>query len=90
MKTRLTLLAAAVLTLGTAAVVFVPAVRADDAKAPATSQPAAATNAKCPITGEDVDPKITTVYDGKTYAFCCGDCVASFKKDPAKYAAKAK
>ncbi len=79
--------ATAALFLGVAAL---PAVRADDAaKTPAT-QPAAATNAKCPVSGDDVDPKVTTVYKGKTYAFCCADCVKSFEKDPDKYAAKAK
>ena len=90
MKTpRITLCAtAAALLLGVAAL---PTVRADDAptKAP-TSQPAAATNAKCPVSGDDVDPKVTTVYNGKTYAFCCADCIKAFNKDPAKYAAKAK
>jgi YHS domain-containing protein len=25
-------------------------------------------------------------YKGKRYYFCCGDCAAMFKKDPAKYA----
>ncbi len=85
MKTlRITLCAtAAALFLGVAAM---PAVRADDAKAP-TSQPV---NTKCPITGDDIDSKVTTVYNGKTYAFCCGDCVKSFNKDPEKYASKAK
>jgi len=88
MKTmRITLgAAAAALTL---AVVAMPSVRADDAKTPATSQPVAV-NTKCPVSGDDVDPKVTVVYDGKTYAFCCADCVKSFNKDPAKYAAKAK
>ena len=88
MKTLRTTLCvtAAALFLGVAAL---PAVRADDMKVP-TSQPAAAVNAKCPVSGDDVDPKVTTVYDGKTYAFCCADCVKSFNKDPAKYAAKAK
>ncbi len=66
-----------------------PAVHAADAATPAT-QPAAAVNAKCPVSGDDVDPKVTTAYQGKTYAFCCADCVKSFEKDPAKYAAKAK
>ena len=88
MKTQLTLWTAA-LALAVGALAL-PAVRADDAKAPPSSQPAAATNAKCPITGEDIDPKVTSVYNGKTYAFCCSDCVKSFQKDPAKYAAKAK
>ncbi len=47
-------------------------------------------NTRCPITGDPIDPKITYVYDGKTYAFCCDDCVDKFKKDPAKYAANVK
>lgn len=64
------------------------------AKAPAT-QPAKApdpkpVNTKCPVTGEDIDPKVTTVYDGKTFAFCCEDCVKAFKKNPEKYAGSAK
>ena len=87
-KTTLWFAAAAVL----AAAVTLPAVRADETKATSqpASQPAAAVNAKCPITGEDVDSKVTTTYDGKTYAFCCADCVKAFNKDPAKFAAKAK
>ena len=76
-----------------AAGLLAASVRADDkvpATKPATTQQAAV-NAKCPITGEDVDSKVTTTtYDGKTYAFCRADCIATFKKDPAKYAPKAK
>ncbi len=67
-----------------------PARPSTAADAPPATQPAAAVNAKCPVSGDDVDPKVTTVYQGKTYAFCCADCVKSFEKDPAKYAAKAK
>jgi YHS domain-containing protein len=56
--------------------------------APAT-QPAAAVdlhNTKCPVSGDDVgDSKITETYNGKIYHFCCADCPATFKKDPAKY-----
>ncbi|HEX8525156.1 MAG TPA: YHS domain-containing protein [Tepidisphaeraceae bacterium] len=60
-----------------------------DAKAPAT-QPAstkpAIVNKKCPIGGEDIDPKGKTVtYKGKTIGFCCDDCVKDFEKDPEKY-----
>lgn len=34
-----------------------------------------------------VDPKGPRVlYKGKSYGFCCPDCIAGFKKDPAKYA----
>jgi YHS domain-containing protein len=87
MKTLQTTLCAAAVALfvGVAAL---PAVRADDAKSPApTSQPV---NTKCPVSGDDIDPKVTTVYNGKTYAFCCADCVKAFNKDPEKYASKAK
>jgi YHS domain-containing protein len=58
--------------------------------APTTQQAAAPINKKCPITGEPVDPKVTYVYQGKTVGFCCSDCIATFKKDPAKYMATLK
>lgn len=35
----------------------------------------------------EADPKVTYEYKGKTYHFCCKDCVAEFKKDPEKYSA---
>ena len=85
LRTTLCATAAALLV----GVVALPAVRADEMKTPAT-QPTAAVDTKCPVSGDDVDPKVTSVYNGKTYAFCCADCVKSFQKDPAKYAAKAK
>jgi YHS domain-containing protein len=56
---------------------------------PATTQPAPNTtpvNKKCPISGDDVDPKGKTVtYKGKTVGFCCDDCIEKFNKDPEKY-----
>ena len=45
-------------------------------------------NAKCPLMDEDIDPKVTTVYKGKTVAFCCESCIDDFKKDPEKYMKK--
>ena len=43
-------------------------------------------NKFCPLNPENpVDPAVTAVYDGKTIGFCCPDCIADFKKDPAKY-----
>ena len=74
------------LTLALAA----PRLRAADPKsaekAP-TSQPAAVPiNKKCPISGDDVDPKGKTVtYKGKVIGFCCDDCIEKFQKDPEKY-----
>lgn len=45
----------------------------------------------CPVSGETFtvatdSPKLE--HDGKTYFFCCEDCVAEFKADPAKFLAK--
>jgi YHS domain-containing protein len=58
------------------------------APAPATQAATkpAIVNKKCPISGDDVDPKGKTVtYKGKTVGFCCDDCVEKFNKDPEKY-----
>jgi YHS domain-containing protein len=62
------------------------------AKAPA-SQPAPDANVVdlgntvCPVSGDKVgDSKLTAVYDGKLYHFCCDDCPKKFAKDPATYA----
>jgi YHS domain-containing protein len=61
-----------------------------------TSQPIAASagvpvNKYCPVNTKDpIDPKVTYMYNGKVYGFCCEDCIADFKKDPEKYAARAK
>jgi YHS domain-containing protein len=52
----------------------------------ATTQPAPV-NKKCPISGEDIDPKGKTVtYKGKVVGFCCDDCIEKFNKEPDKYA----
>jgi YHS domain-containing protein len=45
----------------------------------------------CPVSGEAFtiaadSPKVE--HAGKTYYFCCDDCVADFQKDPAKFLAK--
>jgi YHS domain-containing protein len=60
--------------------------------APST-QPAASgkpINTLCPVEGDKIDPKITTIYDGKVIGFCCDDCPPVFKKNPEKYMAKLK
>lgn len=44
-------------------------------------------NTSCPVSGEKVDPQSAkTAYKGKTYGFCCDDCLDAFKANPAKYA----
>jgi YHS domain-containing protein/uncharacterized membrane protein len=45
-------------------------------------------NTKCPVSGKDVDPTKTSLYEGRPVAFCCGDCKAAFDKEPQKFAAK--
>ena len=45
-------------------------------------------NAKCPVSGDEVDKEITETYKGRTIAFCCNDCVKDFKKDPDKFVKK--
>ena len=41
-------------------------------------------NEKCPITGKAVNPKCTTKYEGKVYAFCSGNCCKQFTEDRVK------
>lgn len=42
---------------------------------------------KCPVMGEDVDPKVfVTGANGQKIYFCCKGCDKKFAKDPAKYA----
>ncbi len=45
-------------------------------------------NSICPVSGEEVDSKITAEYKGKTYALCCKSCLKKFNKDPEKYVSK--
>jgi len=76
------LLAAFVLTACLSAFTL-PAVFAED-KAP-TTQESKPVNKICPVGGEEVDPAVTTTYEGKTIGFCCEKCVAKFNKTPEKY-----
>jgi YHS domain-containing protein len=54
---------------------------------PAATQPSKPVNKYCAVEGKDheIDPKVTTVYKGKTIGFCCKDCIEEFNKDPEKY-----
>ncbi len=45
-------------------------------------------NAKCPVSGKDVDPTKTSVHEGKVLAFCCDKCKAKFDQDPTPFLAK--
>lgn len=43
---------------------------------------------KCPVSQKDINPKCTAEVEGKTYAFCCGKCMAKFKESPEKFIKK--
>jgi YHS domain-containing protein len=47
---------------------------------------------KDPVCGMEIDPKTASnksVYEGKTYYFCCLGCKKAFEKEPQKYLEKA-
>jgi len=57
---------------------------------PSTQPTHKTVNKLCPVGKEDVDPKVTIDYKGKTIGFCCEDCIPKFKADPDKYLADMK
>lgn len=64
---------------------------AEHQQSSATTQPTTKpANTICPVTGEEINPAITTTYQGKTVAFCCKDCIEAFEKNPDKYMKKLK
>ena len=44
-------------------------------------------NKICPVSGQKVDGKNFSEYNGKRYGMCCPMCAAAFKADPKKYSA---
>lgn len=43
---------------------------------------------KCPVMGEEIDPKVsTTLYNGLKLYYCCARCDKKFRENPAKYVA---
>ncbi|HEV8290496.1 MAG TPA: YHS domain-containing protein [Tepidisphaeraceae bacterium] len=85
MKFALSLVCSLALATG----VVIAADAKKDAKKPATqptTQPSKPVNKFCAVEQEhDADPKVTYSWNGKTYAFCCKDCIDEFKKNPEKY-----
>ena len=44
----------------------------------------------CLVSGEDLDSmdeRVSTVYEGQVFEFCCKPCLKKFNKDPKKYQA---
>jgi hypothetical protein len=58
------------------------------APTPAPAAAAKPINAKCPLSGKDIDATKTSVYKTQTIAFCCADCKAKFDAEPDKLIAK--
>ena len=44
-------------------------------------------NKICPVSGQKVDGKNFSEYNGKRYGLCCPMCAAAFKVDPKTYSA---
>lgn len=42
----------------------------------------------CPVMGNEVNKKLFVDANGKRIYVCCGGCIATVKKDPAKYIAQ--
>ncbi len=88
MKTRAVL--AVVLTIATVGLLVGSVLAADAAKDDAKAKEKLVI--KCPVSGESVDSmggKVAVDFEGGKVFFCCNNCPAPFKKDTAKYIAKA-
>lgn len=45
-------------------------------------------NAKCPLTGKDIDASKSSTYKTQLIAFCCDNCKGKFDAEPAKFISK--
>lgn len=59
------------------------AIKADKQQAPAEI-------GICPVTHLPARKEFNYAYKGKTYYFCCNDCIEKFKQEPEKYISKIK
>jgi YHS domain-containing protein len=57
----------------------------DDKKPDDAAKAPVAINTKCPVSGEDVDVKVVSLFEGKGVGFCCEDCQKKFLKEPGKF-----
>lgn len=85
-----TLLAASALLLVAGSAFAAPPV-AKKAPAKPAAKKVAAFPTVCPVTGEKIASVKdaaggSSVYNGKTYYFCCAGCKPAFDKEPAKFA----
>lgn len=54
----------------------------------ATNMVAVKAQTTCPVMGGAIDKSKFVDYDGKRIYVCCGGCIATIKKNPAKYVKK--
>lgn len=52
------------------------------------AQPKKAVNSICPVSGNPVDPNVTSEVGDKAVAFCCANCKGEFDKEPGKFTSK--
>jgi YHS domain-containing protein len=45
-------------------------------------------NAKCPVSGRDVNPRQVASHQGIPVGFCCANCKGRFERDPAPHLSK--
>jgi YHS domain-containing protein len=69
-----------------------PPAKVVEIAAPPAPAPAVAAakpiNAKCPLTGKDIDGSKTSTYKTQLIAFCCDNCKGKFDAEPAKFIGK--
>jgi YHS domain-containing protein len=70
------------------ALLAVPVWAGEGAKAEKEEEKAKVAQTACPVMGGKINRDVYTDHDGKRVYFCCKGCVATFKKDPAKYVKK--
>lgn len=70
-----------VVTMAALALVMTASVALAAAKKPA--------DCACPVSGQPAKANKMAEFDGGKVYFCCGNCLAAFKKDSSKHAAKA-
>lgn len=58
---------------------------ADSKENTSTNAAAVKPQTKCPVMGGAIDKSKFVDFDGKRIYVCCGGCIATIKKDPAKY-----
>lgn len=76
---------AIVMATGCAAPAFAVGEATPAPTAPAATAPALKPQTICPVMNEAINKKYFVDFEGKRIYLCCGSCVKTVKKDPARY-----